>query len=434
MRRGVILLVLFFSLAAGSFWGLDGEPAYAEAASLPDTVKDPANSLPDMTAAPAVTEKPSVSLPPHVTILPEATNAPVASATAKPGDTATDADFGISGGRLNSYHGHAAEVRIPSTVKTIGSMAFSSNMELRAVTIPSTVKRVESGAFYNCPYLRYIHFEGNTAVKKYAVYNCVRFTNISAKKGKKPYKFAVKYKIPVAVTTKRKLAVAQTVLLAGDKEDNFIYNNYQPVRWNSSRKDVASVSANGVIKGVKAGKAKVTATIGGETFACQVTILNRTSKNRVKQVCQSIIKKKMSRYQKIKAVHDWLVVHVKYDYDGYLRGYVPMVCHSARGALLNGLAVCDGYAHAFRMFMRHLKIPCRFVVGRSGKVGHAWNLVKLKGKWYHVDVTFDDPIVNESNENTKPYYHYFLKSTKKMRRSHVWKTGKYPKCTSTKYD
>ena len=70
------------------------------------------------------------------------------------------------------------------------------------------------------------------------------------------------------------------------------------------------------------------------------------------------------------------------------RGYVPSVSHKA---LLKKVAVCDGYSHAFQMVMRKLKIPCRFVTGSSGSVGHAWNMVKLSGKWYHIDVTFDRP-------------------------------------------
>ncbi len=81
---------------------------------------------------------------------------------------------------------------------------------------------------------------------------------------------------------------------------------------------------------------------------------------------------------------------------------------TAKGALLKKVAVCDGYSHAFQMVMRKLKIPCRFVTGSSGGVGHAWNMVKLSGKWYHIDVTFDDPIINGTNTNKIPYYTYFF--------------------------
>ena len=86
------------------------------------------------------------------------------------------------------------------------------------------------------------------------------------------------------------------------------------------------------------------------------------------------------------------------------------------------------------MVIRKLKIPCRFVTGSSGSVGHAWNMVKLSGKWYHIDVTFDDPIINGTNTNKKPYYTYFLKSSSVMKKTHHFTASKYPKCNSKKYD
>lgn len=52
----------------------------------------------------------------------------------------------------------------------------------------------------------------------------------------------------------------------------------------------------------------------------------------------------MSTRDKVKAVHNWLIRNVKYDYDNYLRGTVPKVSLSSKGALVRGLAVCDGYS------------------------------------------------------------------------------------------
>lgn len=345
-----------------------------------------------------------------------------------------DSGFVISDGSLVAYRGREAQVTIPSSVTTIQAFSFSNNQSVRSVIIPDTVKYVGSGAFYNCPYLRCIIFEGNPAVKSNAVYQCVRFVNISAGKNTKPYQYAKRESIAVTTARNPKLAVEKITFLAGDKKKNEVYNTGQPIEWKSSAKKILSVSADGNMKGISAGKAAVTASVDGITYTCNVTVRKRTNKNRVVLVSNKIIKKKMSRYKKIKAVHNWMIANVKYDYDGYLAGFVPPVSHTARGALMKGLAVCDGYAHAFKLFMDYLKIPCRFVVGRSGLVGHGWNMVKLNGKWYHIDVTFDDPIIGNSNENTKPYYKYFLKSSSKMKKSHKWKKSKYPKCRSKKYD
>lgn len=431
MRKRRFGILLLAGVVAALFGGMALVPAPAHAESLPGLVTDDGAWDNEATFPPTATGQPagSPTNSPYETMNPESTEKPGVQ-----GVTDAENGFVISGNRLVTYRGNAEKVTIPASVTTISYTAFSNNMSVRAVVIPATVKRVESGAFYNCPYLKCLFFEGNTSVEENAVYRCVRFTNISAKKNTKPYRFATKYKIPVVVTKSPKLAVKSVTLLAGDKKKNALYNAYQSTVWKSSKESVLTVSDEGSMTAVKAGKAKVTATVNDVTYTCNVTVLKRTNKNRVVLVSKKIIKKKMNRYQKIKAVHNWMIANVKYDYDGYLTGFVQPVSHSATGALMKGLAVCDGYAHAFQIFMKHLKIPCRFVIGRSGTVGHGWNMVKLGGKWYHIDVTFDDPIINGSNENTKPYYNYFLKSSSVMKKSHKWKASKYPKCKSKKYD
>lgn len=414
-----------FLLLAGLFLcgilGMGETPFPVQASSLPGFISDP-EGIPENTAQP--------------TTAPVPTDVP-AQSTENPGSDAEStgsSEFVISGDRLVSYRGTAAKITIPSSVRTIGSMAFAGNFYLKAVNIPDTVTKIEAGAFYNCPYLTYLAFDGNPTMQKYAVYNCVRFVNISAGENTKPYRYALANDIPVVATKKSTLAIEKVTLLAGDNEKNALYNTYQNVQWKSSKNKVVSVSSSGKMKAVRAGKATVSATAGGVTYTCQVTVLKRTINNRIVQISKSIISKKMTRYQKIRTVHNWMIAHVKYDYQGYLSGIISPLSHSARGALLKGVAVCDGYAHAFQKIMKHLHIPCRFVIGRSGNIGHGWNMVKLGGKWYHIDVTFDDPIVNGSDANTIPRYKYFLKSSSVMRRTHTWKISKYPKCKSKKYD
>lgn len=430
MRKGRFGILLLAGMLTAYFWGVLFVSLSAHAESLPGFWDNGETAVtPEPTSLPttSVTNSPVPTFSPSETLRPGST----------PGnESVTDKDNGfvISEKRLVSYRGNKAKVTIPSSVTSISYTAFSNNLSVRAVVIPATVKRVESGAFYNCPYLRYLIFEGNTSVEQNAVYRCVRFTNISAGKNTKAYRLAKKYGIPVVVTKKPKMSITSITLLAGDRTKNVLYNTYESTVWKSSKNNVLTVSGEGSMKAVKAGKAKVTAEVNGIPYTCKVTVLKRTNKNRVVLVSKKIIKKKMSRYQKIRAVHNWMIANVKYDYDGYLAGFVPQVSHSATGALMKGLAVCDGYAHAFQIFMKHLKIPCRFVVGRSGTVGHGWNMVKVGGKWYHIDVTFDDPIINGTNGNTRPYYTYFLKSSSVMRRSHKWNASKYPRCRSKKYD
>ncbi len=99
----------------------------------------------------------------------------------------------------------------------------------------------------------------------------------------------------------------------------------------------------------------------------------------------------MEPYEKALAVHDYLIQNCKYDYANMQANTVPEISHTAYGALVDGQAVCDGYAGAYLYIMRDkLGIPCRIVT--SEQMVHSWNMIQLDGKWYHVDLTWDDPV------------------------------------------
>lgn len=55
---------------------------------------------------------------------------------------------------------------------------------------------------------------------------------------------------------------------------------------------------------------------------------------------------------------------------------------------------CNGYALAFKDIMTRLNIQALHIT--SDSMQHAWNLVYLDGEWYHVDVTWDDPVYGDS--------------------------------------
>lgn len=115
--------------------------------------------------------------------------------------------------------------------------------------------------------------------------------------------------------------------------------------------------------------------------------------------------------EKIKAVHDWLVKNVSYDYDNYVLRTIPDRSYGMEGAILYGKAVCQGYAEAFSYFMDVLGIECEVVTGTANNgnglwIGHAWNKVRLNGSWYYVDVTWDDPVPDRGADVY--WYKYYL--------------------------
>ena len=91
-----------------------------------------------------------------------------------------------------------------------------------------------------------------------------------------------------------------------------------------------------------------------------------------------------SRYEKEKFFHDWLCENVTYNDDGTNDVY------TAYGALINGVAVCEGYSRAMQLLCDSVGIPCTVVCGSSRNVGHMWNVVNPGDGWYHLDVTWDD--------------------------------------------
>lgn len=93
---------------------------------------------------------------------------------------------------------------------------------------------------------------------------------------------------------------------------------------------------------------------------------------------------------KIKALHDFLVRNVSYDYWNYANDTIPSASYSAYGALVKGCAVCTGYTNAFCTLLERCGIQSR-TRGSDG-MNHKWNLVEANGSWFNVDVTWDDPV------------------------------------------
>lgn len=98
----------------------------------------------------------------------------------------------------------------------------------------------------------------------------------------------------------------------------------------------------------------------------------------------------MSDYEKSKRIHDRLIAITEYDYDSADAGTIGLE-HTAYAALVNGYAVCDGYAKAYQYLLYKVGILAIVAGGYADGGDHAWNIVRLDGKWYMTDVTWDDP-------------------------------------------
>lgn len=147
----------------------------------------------------------------------------------------------------------------------------------------------------------------------------------------------------------------------------------------------------------------------------------REAINRVEEIKNNILSQRNgNNYEDIKMVHDYLVDNIEYDttisrnniYDVY-------------GALVNRIAVCEGYARSFKYILDEMGIPCVLVIGtgtnsQGETERHAWNYVELEGNWYAVDCTWDDPIIiGGGGQTLESRYKYFLKGANEFNTDHI---------------
>jgi len=104
----------------------------------------------------------------------------------------------------------------------------------------------------------------------------------------------------------------------------------------------------------------------------------------------SLLKSYMGEEDVALVIHDYLVYEYEYDYDRLLNGTMPYESYTSAGLLMKGKGVCQAYAYTYMYLLTLAGIECH--VTSSEEINHAWNIIKVSGKYYHVDCTWDDPV------------------------------------------
>lgn len=128
-------------------------------------------------------------------------------------------------------------------------------------------------------------------------------------------------------------------------------------------------------------------------------------------------RKLSSDYDRLKFIHDYIAESCEYKLTGTLEASYEK---RADGVLLEGKAICVGYSKAMMYFAQELGIPCTCVEGFANEE-HMWNMVQLEGSWYHLDMTWDDPITSDGSNHTR--YDYFLVSDSTIGKNHTLTPG-----------
>lgn len=148
------------------------------------------------------------------------------------------------------------------------------------------------------------------------------------------------------------------------------------------------------------------------------------------KVLAKIIKPGFTNFDKVKAIHDYLVLTVAYDHENFQKNTIPADSNTAYGALIKGVAVCDGYTKAAQLLLDRLGIENYYVDGYGNGGQHSWNLINLNGQYYFIDITWDDPAPNVKGTIS---YKYFLVSADQLRNDHKWNEANWPVAKSKTY-
>lgn len=126
--------------------------------------------------------------------------------------------------------------------------------------------------------------------------------------------------------------------------------------------------------------------------------------NAINEVVDKVIKEKITNStptkEKIKIIHDYIIDSTEYDKLKYEnKEDTTYKSNTAYGVLIEGYGTCNGYADAMAIFLDKLNI----INYKISNDEHIWNLVYLDGTWYHLDLTWDDPI-SDINVNRDTYF------------------------------
>ena len=336
------------------------------------------------------------------------------------------------------------KVTIPGTVVEIGEFAFSGS-SLTNIVIPDSVKKIRRGAFANCNSLKTAEIKGKATLYEKAFADCTALKEVTLNENCKAARCEINPNCTdIMVVAGREGGVFERCSALAKINGEVPWSkksNGEPVF--SSKAKIKKILTNVILPsdsdGIKFVKEYCTA-------LCDYIVKTET-------------KDWMGDAVKARQLHDWLVRHVKYEDEEGTETKHDVENHNYSGVFLSyglnirgdktgenvGETVCEGYSKAYTMLLKAAGIESYVVAAspNSGSEGHAWNVVKISGKYYECDVTWDASTYWKKQETThithEPYgtlYLYFLISKEEMKKRHssqyqpeviwIFGNGKHP--------
>ena len=202
----------------------------------------------------------------------------------------------------------------------------------------------------------------------------------------------------------------------------FDWDVYLKVLERAMRKDSIDgicVSTYGMTSAANSG----TLVLGYDLPVSELKQIKKETRQLVRDAVNDLNLKGKSDLEIIVAVNDYLCDNNEYPpqdlakYPGILEGYSPQ-SHTAYGLFKEHGAVCEGYGRACELLLGEYGIECINIWGDTAGGGHAWNMVKYDGAWYHIDACWNDGGGDRQQ--------FLLVSDDYMEQSRTWDTTEYP--------
>jgi len=130
--------------------------------------------------------------------------------------------------------------------------------------------------------------------------------------------------------------------------------------------------------------------------------------NKIDEVIKNNITSDMNNEEKIKVIHDYIINNTKYDKDRTDKKIYKYKSDTAYGVLFEHYGICSGYADTMKLFLDKLNLNNYKIFSEN----HIWNLVYLDDTWFHLDLTWDDPVTSNGKDILD--YDYFLITTEEL--------------------
>lgn len=129
----------------------------------------------------------------------------------------------------------------------------------------------------------------------------------------------------------------------------------------------------------------------------------------VDRIYNSLVSEDNTIKYNILQIHNYIIVNSKYDSDKISDNSIYN-SDRANGPLFEGHAICSGYTEAMQLFLEKMGLNNYRVASEK----HTWNAVEVDGVWYHLDLTWDDPVTVGIPDLNLLEHSFFMISTKEL--------------------